>query len=115
MVSGLARNNPDEVVFSLVKLYFDKWSIIEAKRAELKWEAQVNRRKVKNLPKYTLHCGLKWLPKEVITFINLQNVLQRLSYCFVLPTLYKTQDSGPDIVELLEEVNYNYKKILYNP
>ena len=55
---GLARNTPDEVVFSLVKLDFDKWAIIEAKRAELKWEARVNRREVKNLPRYTFPLSL---------------------------------------------------------
>ena len=74
---GLSRNTPNQVISTLVKVDFKEWARLEVERARMKWKARRNREEVGNLPKYEVHCGGKWMPKELARFINLQNVFCR--------------------------------------
>jgi hypothetical protein len=73
---GLTSKTPDDVVFTLVKVNFKEWARVEGERARLKWEARISYEDVSSLPEYKVTCGVKWMPREVAHFINLQN-----SYC----------------------------------
>ena len=70
---GLNKNTPDATLFTLVDINFHTWASSEELKARLKWEARVSRSEIVDLPRYSIKCNTKWLPKEVATFVNLQN------------------------------------------
>ena len=89
----------------LVDVDFEEWARIEAERAQIKWEARVCREAVGKLPRFQVQCDFKWLPKELIKFINLQNVFCRVCRAKLSPEHYaKHGVSVPDVETLLEEL-----------
>ena len=99
---GLSRNTPDELVSTLVKVDFRQWAHIEAERARIKWE---NRKEVDVLPKYVIEWNVKWLPKELAKFINLQNVFCRTCSSRLSSAHYLKHGVWvPDLKNLLKEI-----------
>lgn len=72
---GLNKNTPDVILYTLIQVDFHEWAATEQRKAKMKWEARMSRSFVSDLPNYSIKCNTKWIPKEVATFINLQNHL----------------------------------------
>jgi len=102
---GLSRNTPNETVSALVKVDLREWASVEVSRAKLKWEARVKRSSVGSLPKYRIECKLRRIPKELATFINLQNVFCRECRSVLSAKHYHYHGvTVPDVGSLLVEI-----------
>ena len=102
---GFMKTVPDDVLFYLVDLDFDSWAKIEVERARLKWKARLEGQRPVGVPKYILKTRVKWLPKEIAQYINLQ-----CKVCQDCGTLLKAEHfrahgvAVPDVKDLLVEL-----------
>lgn len=102
---GLVKSVPDDILFSLVSINFDEWARIESERAYLKWQARLSKTWVAHLPKYKVICHVKYLPKEVAQFVNLQCALCPKCKTILTPLHYNMHMVNvPNVSVLLREL-----------
>ncbi len=105
---GLTKNTPDEVLFYIVNIDFDKWGKYIRDKARAKWKGRINNEESDFHDKFIISTNSKWLPREVSQFVNLQNaVCTECNYILNAEHYQKHGISVPRIFELLEEVNRN--------
>jgi len=109
---GFMKTVPDDVLFYLVDLDFDSWAKIEMERARLKWKARLEGQRHVGVPKYILKTRVKWLPKEIAQYINLQ-----CKVCQECGTLLKAEHfrahgvAVPDVKDLLVELENTVRNV----
>jgi len=102
---GLVKSVPDDILFSLVSINFDEWARIESERAYLKWQARLSKTWVAHLPKYKVICHVKYLPREVAQFVNLQCALCPKCKTILTPLHYNMHMVNvPNVSVLLREL-----------
>jgi len=105
MFMGLVKTVPDEILFSLVKVDFNEWAQNEEDKARAKWEARLWRQDVGSVPKYAVKCTVKYLPKEVSEFINLQCAFCEECHCIMRSEHCEAHGVlVPSVLDLLEEL-----------
>jgi len=70
---GLTKTVPDVVLYSLINVDFKQWAIAEEEKARKKWESRLFKKDKEAVNNYEIKCAVKFLPKEVANFINLQS------------------------------------------
>jgi len=109
---GLTKTVSDDVLFYLVDVDFSEWGRVEEARARKRWEARVERNPVGFLEKFKIKCKVRYLPKEVAHFINLQCAVCKRCGTRLSADHYRVHGVGvPSVQDLCLELQQNLNLI----